>query len=186
MWVVVWLIAAKRPLGPAGTPHPLCHGSASARMLSARRRHLSRRWRNVRPSSRVRVRVRVVPEAAHGVGRCVMPNVCAANARCKTFGTNVKCKTHLFWAAHQQNVPVQNVECKVWRKRLAALAFSPNVLHARSITFACASSNVNSGLKDSKQPLRRGVVPRSIVWRCDGVAMVRINACNRPISVTAS
>ena len=48
MWVVVWLIAAKRPLGPAGTPHPLCHGSASARMLSARRRHLSRRWRNQR------------------------------------------------------------------------------------------------------------------------------------------
>ena len=146
MWVVVWLIAAKRPLGPAGTPHPLCHGSASARMLSARRRHLSRRWRNVGPSSRARVRVRVVPEAAHGVGRCVMPNVCAANARCKTFGTNVNCKTHLFWAAHQQNVPVQNVECKLWRKRLAALAFSPNVLHARSITFACASSNVNSGL----------------------------------------
>ena len=146
MWVVVWLIAAKRPLGPAGTPHPLCHGSASARMLSARRRHLSRRWRNVGPSSRVRVRVRVVPEAAHGVGRCVMPNVCAANARCKTFGTNVKCKTHLFWAAHQQNVPVQNVECKVWRKRLAALAFSPNVLHARSISFVCKRSNVNSGL----------------------------------------
>ena len=150
MWVVVWLIAAKRPLGPAGTPHPLCHGSASARMLSARRRHLSRRWRNVGPSSRVRVRVRVVPEAAHGVGRRVVPNVCAANARCKTFGTNVKCKTHLFWAAHQQNVPVQNVECKVWRKRLAALAFSPNVLHARSITFACASSNVNSGLSFTK------------------------------------
>ena len=61
-------------------------------------------------------------------------------------GTNVKCKTHLFWAAHQQNVLVQNVECKVWRKRLAALAFSPNVLHARSITFWCASSNVKSGL----------------------------------------
>ena len=40
-----------RILGPAGTPHPLCHGSASARMLSARRRHLSRRWRNVGPSS---------------------------------------------------------------------------------------------------------------------------------------
>ena len=119
---------------------------ASARMLSARRRHLSRRWRNVGPSSRVRVRVRVVPEAAHGVGRCVMPNVCAANARCKTFGTNVNCKTHLFWAAHQQNVPVQNVECKLWRKRLAALAFSPNVLHARSITFACKRSNVKSGL----------------------------------------
>ena len=40
-----------RILGPTGTPHPLCHGSASARMLSARRRHLSRRWRNVGPSS---------------------------------------------------------------------------------------------------------------------------------------
>ena len=39
-------------LGPAGTPHPLCHGSASARMfMSVRRRHLSRRWRNVGPSS---------------------------------------------------------------------------------------------------------------------------------------
>ena len=72
--------------------------------------------------------------------------VTVPNARCKTFGTNVNCKTHLFWAAHQQNVPVQNVECKVWRKRLAALAFSPNVLHARSITFACKRSNVKSGL----------------------------------------
>jgi hypothetical protein len=41
---------------------------------------------------------------------------------------------------------VQNVECKVWRKRLAALAFSPNVLHARSISFACKRSNVKSGL----------------------------------------
>jgi hypothetical protein len=81
-----------------------------------------------------------------------MPNVCAPNARCKTFGTNVNCKTHLFWAAHQQNVPVQNVECKLWRKRLAALAFSPNVLHARSITFACASTNVNSGLRRYDRP----------------------------------
>ena len=41
-----------RALGPAGTSHPLCHGSASARMfMSVRRRHLSRRWRNVGPSS---------------------------------------------------------------------------------------------------------------------------------------
>jgi len=53
----------------------------------------------------------------------------------QTFGTNVKCKTHLFWAAHLQNVPVQNVECKVCCKRLAALAFSPNVLQNRVFNY---------------------------------------------------
>ena len=88
------------------------------------------------------------PRSCSWRGKTRHANVCAANARCKTFGTNVNCKTHLFWAAHLQNVPVQNVECKPCCKRLAVLAFSPNVLHTRSILFVCKISNVNSGLSE--------------------------------------
>ena len=63
---------------------------------------------------------------------------------------------NFFGAAHLQNVPVQKVECKVCCKRLAALAFSPNVLHARSKTFGCERSNVKSGLtaRSSKVSVR--------------------------------
>ena len=124
-------------LGPAGTSHPLCHGSASARMfMSVRRRHLSRRWRNVGPSSsESESESESSIEFAHGVGR-------------RSCQANVNCKTHLFWAAHLQNVPVQNVECKPCCKRFAVLAFSPNVLHTRSILFVCKITNVNSGLSE--------------------------------------
>ena len=53
----------------------------------SRRRHLSRRWRNVGPGAVIltgRVGVRVVPDAAHGVGRRVMQD----RLRPKTFAAH--------------------------------------------------------------------------------------------------
>ena len=119
-----------------------------------RRRHVSRRWRNVGPSSSLdksesESSSQKVLMAWEGASRAAFALQTFAR---QTFGANVKCKTHLFWAAHLQNVPVQKVECKVCCKRLAALAFSPNVLHVRSKTCGCERSNVKSGLSTSALP----------------------------------
>ena len=94
----------------------------------------------------------------------------------------VNCKTHLFWAAHQQNVPVQNVECKLCCKRLAALAFSPNVLHARSISFVCKRSNVNSGLR-TVQLLDPALLPDGREHRLTIAAGVPALLRTRPLAV---
>ena len=109
------------PASPSYRPRP----SSSRRRRSPRQREsedgrAERLLSDVGSSSRVRVRVRVVPEAAHGVGRRVMPIVCAPNAWCKTFGTNVKCKTHLFWAhiCKTFRCKTLNVKCvaNVWQR----------------------------------------------------------------------